>query len=98
MATDQRDPDPTDTPGLAPGGGVRPGDTPPISDSMSGAAGGPVDPPPRGARAGGRLPMIVTLVFIALITIAVLIYGIAEIAAYVTRDEVSSGTGTSQDG
>lgn len=32
------DPDPDQTPGLEPGGGVAPGDTPPAESSMSGAS------------------------------------------------------------
>jgi len=35
------DPDPADTPGLEPGGSVRPGDTPPGESSTSGAADEP---------------------------------------------------------
>ncbi|CAM4012266.1 DUF6480 domain-containing protein [Kibdelosporangium persicum] len=36
MTTPPPDPDPDRTPGLEPGGGVRPGDTPPDSGSTSG--------------------------------------------------------------
>ena len=97
MATDKRDPDPTRTPGIEPGGGVNPGETPPMSDSMSGAAENrsatPNQSPPNG---GGRGPMIVALVFIGLITLAVLVYGIAEISSYLSDEPVSSETGSEQ--
>jgi hypothetical protein len=36
--TSSPDPDPSNTPGLEPGGGVAPGDTPPGESSTSGAA------------------------------------------------------------
>lgn len=42
------DPDPDRTPGLEPGGGVRPGDTPPDSGSTSGLS----HPQPMPGRAG----------------------------------------------
>lgn len=38
MSTPSPDPDPSNTPGLEPGGGVAPGDTPPGESSTSGAA------------------------------------------------------------
>jgi hypothetical protein len=38
MSASTPDPDPANTPGLEPGGGVAPGDTPPGESSTSGAA------------------------------------------------------------
>ena len=38
MTAQPPDPDPTETPGLEPGGGVRPGDVPPASAQTSGAS------------------------------------------------------------
>jgi hypothetical protein len=38
MTSPSPDPDPANTPGLEPGGGVAPGDTPPGESSTSGAA------------------------------------------------------------
>ena len=98
MATDHRDPDPIRTPGLEPGGGVQPGDTPPDADQLSGAAGDRTKVPNQGPVTGNRIPMIITLVFIALITISVLVYGIATISAYLFDEPVSGETGSSQSG
>jgi len=93
MATDHRDPDPSRSPGLEGGGGVQPGDTPPNADSMSGAAGSRDQTPNQGPATPNRTPMVITLVFIALVTLAVLGYGVAEIYAYLTEEPVSETGG-----
>ena len=98
MATDKRDPDPATTPGLEAGGGVEPGETAPNADQMSGAAGDRQRTPNKGPAIGNRTPMIITLVFIGLITIMVLVYGIAEISSYLSDEPVSGETGSSQPG
>lgn len=93
MATNERDPDPARTPGLESGGEVRPGDTPPNADQTSGAsAGDPRKLPNQAPAKASRAPMIITLVFIALITVAVLVYGVAEISSYLTDDPISDST------
>ncbi|MGZ6793672.1 MAG: DUF6480 family protein [Mycobacteriales bacterium] len=66
-ASDSPGPDPSVTPGLERGGGVAPGDTPPMSDSMSAAAHEPV--PNQGPVAGNRTPMVVTLVLLAVVVL-----------------------------
>ena len=74
------------TPGLEAGGGVRPGDTPPAADSMSGAVGDDRrNTPNMGPISGNRTPMIITLVIIGLFVLLVVGYGIAQIAAYVSK-------------
>ncbi|MDP9497468.1 MAG: DUF6480 family protein [Actinomycetota bacterium] len=75
--------DPAFTPGLEPGAGVAPGDTPPSADQMSGAGGddrrGPT--PNMGPVSGNRTPMIFTLVILALVVLAVAIFsGLSLIA------------------
>lgn len=72
----------TDAPGLTDGGSIVAGDTPPGEDSMSGAVGGGNDGPNRGPVAGNRTPMVIALAFIALITLALLGYGVAELVGY----------------
>lgn len=75
-------PDPADTPGLEPGGAVAPGDTPPGA-SQDAATG--VDRrrlPNQQPATPNRTPMIVTLVVLAIIVVAVVGYGIAQITAY----------------
>jgi hypothetical protein len=58
------------TPGLEPGGGVPPGETPPESDSMSGAAGSVERHEPNmGPVSGNRTPMVITLVLLAVIVL-----------------------------
>lgn len=56
------DPDPATTPGLEPGGGVRPGDTPPAEGSTSGAGPRETYNPTRG---WGKGPLIAILVVVA---------------------------------
>ena len=74
-SSDSPGPEPALTPGLEPGGGVPPGETPPSADSMSGAGGddrrGPT--PNMGPVSGNRTPMIFTLVVLGLIVLAVAI-------------------------
>ncbi len=74
--------DPDFTPGLEPGKGVAPGDTPPSADSTSGAAGDDRRgaTPNMGPVSGNRTPMILTLVVLGLIVLAVaLLSGISLI-------------------
>jgi hypothetical protein len=63
------DPDPAQTPDLEPGGGVRPGATPPDSDQMSGV--GASEAPPRHSITVGKVTTIVAIAVFALIFIAV---------------------------
>ena len=74
--------DPAVTAGLEPGGGVQPGDTPPVSDSMSGAAGeARREQPNMGPVSGNRTPMIITLVVLALIVLAAAGFTVASLVA-----------------
>ena len=61
-------PDPDSTPGLEPGGGVAPGDTPPGEGSMSGAVGSTVN---QGPVSGSRTPMIVAQVALGLVVLLI---------------------------
>lgn len=80
--SDSPGPDPAATPGLEPGGGVRPGDTPPMSDSMSEASGeSRRDTPNMGPVSGNRTPMIITLVILGLIVLAAAGFTIASLVA-----------------
>ncbi len=78
-SSDSPGPDPAETAGLEPGGGVRPGDTPPVSDSMSGAVSG--DQPNVGPVSGNRTPMIITLSILALVVLAVAAFTVASLVA-----------------
>lgn len=74
--------DPAETPGLTPGGGVDPGDTPPVEDSMSGAAGeARRDNPNMGPVSGNRTPMIITLAILALVVLAAAGFTVASLFA-----------------
>lgn len=80
--SDSPGPDPAVTPGLEPGGGVVPGDTPPMSDSMSEAAGQPrADTPNMGPVSGNRTPMIIFLVVLGLLVLAVAGFTVASLFA-----------------
>ena len=70
--SDAGDPDPAVTAGLDSGGGVAPGDTPPMSDSMSGTSGDSQrETPNMGPVSGNRTPMVIALGALALIVIMV---------------------------
>ena len=60
-AYSRQDPDPAETAGLQSGGGVQPGETPPMAGSMSGTAGGDRDAPNMGPVSGNRTPMFIAL-------------------------------------
>lgn len=69
-----QNPDPAETAGLEPGGGVQPGDTPPVSTS----AAGPNHEPPQRT----RLPAIVFLGFIGVIVLLMAVGLIGRIAGF----------------
>ncbi|MCW2615205.1 MAG: hypothetical protein JWN08_2199 [Frankiales bacterium] len=74
QTSDSGDPDPAVTAGLGSGGGVQPGDTPPASDSMSGATGEDRDHSPNmGPVSGNRTPMIIALAALGVIVLMVAI-------------------------
>lgn len=65
------DPDPAVTAGLD-NSGVRPGDTPPNADQMSGTVGDDrKNTPNMGPVAGNRTPMIVTLVILGIFVVMI---------------------------
>lgn len=74
-----------EAPGLTDGGSIVAGDTPPGEDSMSGAVGDLRGTPNHGPISGNRTPMIITLVFLGLIVLSLLGYGVAEIVGYLRR-------------
>ena len=79
-ASDSPGPDPAETAGLEPGGGVAPGDTPPMADSMSGATGGAGrDVPNHGPVSGNRTPMIITLSILAVIVVMAAVFIVASL-------------------
>ncbi len=81
MAQDERaktsesgDPDPAVTAGLGRGGGVEPGDSPAMADSMSGAVGDDrKNTPNMGPVSGNRTPMIIALSILGLFVVMVAI-------------------------
>jgi hypothetical protein len=75
------DPDPAETPGLEPGGGVRPGDTPPEADQVSGAVEDHQPPPVKPVTAT-RWPMIITLTLIAVMVVMVAGLVVAVMASF----------------
>ncbi len=80
--TDSPQPDPAVTAGLEAGGGVRPGDTPPMADSMSEASGDARrETPNMGPVSGNRTPMIFTLVVLALLVLAAAGFTVASLFA-----------------
>lgn len=78
MTATPPDPDPYRTPGLEPGGGVRPGDTPPDSAHATTGVSQP-DPPARRSRAGA----IITFILVGLVAIAVVGMVIAQLTGLI---------------
>jgi hypothetical protein len=70
------DPDPADTPGLEPGGGVSPGETPPDSAQTSGL-GEPEPRPRRKLTLTAILALVALVLFIALF-VATGVYLVAD--------------------
>jgi hypothetical protein len=68
---DKNSPEPSVTPGLEPGGGVAPGDTPPVAGTMSGTAPDAHKAPNMGPVSGNRTPMIITLTVLAVMVLMV---------------------------
>lgn len=68
MTSPSPDPDPSTTPGLEPGGGVAPGDTPPGESSTFGAAFQEPDLPSR------RTNWVVYLIVGAVVAVALLLF------------------------
>ena len=66
------DPDPATTAGLNDGGVLQPGETPPDSDSMSGADSGVNSS--TGPVSGNRTPMIIALSALFLVTLMVALF------------------------
>ena len=81
-SSDSPGPDPAVTAGLEPGGGVPPGETPPMADSMSEASGEVRrEKPNMGPVSGNRTPMIFTLVVLALLVLGAAGFTIASLVA-----------------
>ena len=79
-SSDSPGPDPSVTTGLEPGGGVPPGETPPMSDSMSGAAGEVQEKVPNmGPVSGNRTPMVITLVVLGIMVLMCAVFTIASL-------------------
>jgi hypothetical protein len=75
------DPEPADIPGLAPGGGVEPGDTPP--DSWHTQANAHADPPPKRALSRTAAVSFVGLgLLLALFVLAGVLYGLDLAGAF----------------
>lgn len=71
MTATPPDPDPARTPGLEPGGGVAPGETPPDSGQTSGLS----HPQPMPSRKGP----IITLVAVLVVTLLTLAFVVVEV-------------------
>ena len=81
MTATPPDPDPARTPGLEPGGGVAPGETPPDSGQTSGLS----HPQPMPSRRGP----IITLVAVLLITALTLAFVVAQVMGWMNLFEGS---------
>lgn len=69
------DPEPNRTPGLEPGGGVPPGETPPAEGGTSGVA----HPDPPELRRKGWAAMPLTLIILVTVLIAIGLIGMAVV-------------------
>ncbi|AZQ32695.1 MULTISPECIES: DUF6480 family protein [Streptomyces] len=71
------DPDPRRTPGIEPGGGVSPGETPPAEGGTHGIS----HPEPPELRKGwGPMPLALIMVVVALVAIGLIAMAVALIA------------------
>jgi hypothetical protein len=76
MTATPPDPDPDRTPGLEPGGGVAPGDTPPETAQTSGVS----HRQPMPSRAG----QVVTITLVVIVTILALAFVVAQVMGWST--------------
>ncbi|MFJ6672873.1 DUF6480 family protein [Actinosynnema sp. NPDC091369] len=81
MTATPPDPDPARTPGLEPGGGVAPGETPPDSGQTSGLS----HPQPMPSRRGP----IITLVAVLVITLLTVAFVVAQVMGWTNLFEGS---------
>ncbi|MEU0970011.1 DUF6480 family protein [Streptomyces sp. NPDC005917] len=68
------DPEPERTPGLEPGGGVAPGDTPPAEGGTSGISR---PEPPETRKGWSTMPLVLIMVVVALIAIGLIAMAVA---------------------